>query len=66
MTRTVSPRRVRRNIHLSNSLSLFDWADARDRRFPLPTRLLAIRHRLPLARAALVAELAGVGQEGER
>jgi hypothetical protein len=48
------------------TLPLFQAATARDRRFPLAARLLAVRHRLPLARAALIAELAGIGQGGER
>jgi hypothetical protein len=47
------------------TLPLFQAA-ARDRRYPLQARLLAVRHRLPLARAALVAELAGIGQGGMR
>jgi hypothetical protein len=59
----LSPRALRRNLE---TLSLFAWAADRDRRYPLPARLLAVRHRLPLARAALVAELAGIGQGGER
>lgn len=50
----------------AETLPLFQAADARDWRYPLPVRLLAVRHRLPLARAALVAELSGVGQGGER
>jgi hypothetical protein len=47
-------------------LPLFQAAEARNPRFPLAARLLAVRHRLPLARAALVAELAGIGQGSEQ
>ncbi|MBM3951038.1 MAG: hypothetical protein FJ311_06255 [Rhodospirillales bacterium] len=61
--RKIRPRRIRRNLEI---LPLLAWIEARDQRFSLAARLLAVRHRLPLARAALVAELAGIGQGGER
>jgi hypothetical protein len=50
---------------VNSSLPLFAWADSRDRRVcrPVPTaaRIIAIRHCLPVDRAALVCELAGIG-----
>jgi hypothetical protein len=48
-------------------LPLFAWADARERRarlLPLAARLVAVRYALPLDRAALIAELAGLGDGG--
>ncbi len=57
-------RAKRRN---SFPLPLLAWAEARDRRpHPRAARVLARRFGLPLATAATVAELAGIGQGGER
>lgn len=53
------------NLHSafnSNSLPLFAWASARtSHQYPLPVRLVAMRHNLPLATAATFARLAGIG-----
>ena len=49
------------NLHLP---PLFAWADARERDhsiLPLPARVLARRFGLTPQRAALIAQLAGIG-----
>ena len=44
-------------------LPLFAWADSREHiTIPLPARVLATRFGLSPRRAALVAELAGLGE----
>lgn len=53
-------RAPRRNP--SCELDLFTWAAEQERRhFPMPVRIIARRHNLTDARAALVCELAGIG-----
>lgn len=64
--RKIRPRAIRRNIYPTDPLPLLAWADARDRRFPLPVRIVAARHSLTLATAATICHLAGIGQGGDR
>lgn len=55
---------ARRSRGKALALPLFAWADERDRRLPLPYAARWVRHRwpgFPLARAALVARLSGLG-----
>jgi len=57
-------RRARFNVQ---QLSLFTWADARECAvYPYPARVLANRYGWRIERAALVAELAGLGGCGDQ
>ena len=56
------PRRLRRFNAPQSQPTLFDWADVQDHvALSHPARVLANRFGLPPQRAALVAELAGLG-----
>ena len=59
-------RAARRNVGTFDPLPLLAWADARDRRYAMPVRIVAARHGLTLATAATVCELAGIGNGGAR
>ena len=62
----IGPYASRRNNAPMTPLPLFVWADARDRRYAMPVRIVAARHGLSLATAATVCELAGIGKGGVR
>lgn len=56
--------KIRRHHHRINAqqLTLFAWADAREHlAMPFPARALSRRFNLTPRRAALIAELAGLG-----
>ena len=58
-------KRYKRNRTKCHALPLFDWADEQDRRIrvTLPVNWLRRHHPLSIERAALVAQLAGLGGE---
>lgn len=63
--RKLRHRAPRRNLSLD--MDLFSWAAERERRlrFSVAARIIARRHDLTEARAALVCEIAGIGGGSE-